>query len=86
MIFSLAAAANPSYLQAARRDPIDHETGRMPEDRQAEQDQARGLREFAERLVRQLGFEDAVDACRRNGWQGALNVMLEQKGSGKPAR
>jgi hypothetical protein len=37
-------------------------------------------RKLAHSLVKNLGYEDAVDACRRNGWAGVLHVLLEEKG------
>ena len=35
-------------------------------------------RTLAASLIKNLGYEDAVDACRRNGWCGVLKVLLEQ--------
>ncbi len=32
-------------------------------------------RRFARDLVRQLGFQAAVDACRRNVWDGVLHAI-----------
>ena len=42
-------------------------------------------RKLALSLVTNLGYEDAVDACRRNGWAGVLRVLLEEKGRSSPA-
>ncbi len=42
-------------------------------------------RKLAASLVKNLGYEDAVDACRRNGWAGVLRVLLEEKGRSTPA-
>ena len=36
---------------------------------------APSLREFAQRLVRELGLEDAVGVCRANHWDGILRVI-----------
>jgi hypothetical protein len=36
-------------------------------------------RKLAASLIKNLGYEDAVDACRRNGWCGVLKVLLEAK-------
>jgi hypothetical protein len=58
----------------------------MSERVESEQDPWRGPREFAERLVRDLGFEDAADACRRNGWQGVLQLVLDQKARAEEPR
>jgi hypothetical protein len=32
-------------------------------------------RDLAEKLVRVLGFDAALDACRNNGWEGVLAVL-----------
>jgi len=42
-------------------------------------------RELAASLIRNLGYEDAIDACRRNGWCGVLKVLLEAKPGAAPA-
>lgn len=42
-------------------------------------------RKLAASLVKNLGYEDAVDACRRNGWAGVLRVLLEERGRPTPA-
>ncbi len=36
---------------------------------------APSLLEFAQRLVRELGLEDAVGVCRANHWDGILWVI-----------
>jgi hypothetical protein len=36
-------------------------------------------RALAASLIRNLGYDVAVDACRRNGWCGVLKVLLEDK-------
>ena len=36
-------------------------------------------RELASALVASLGFDDALEACRSNGWDGVLRVLLAER-------
>jgi hypothetical protein len=33
-------------------------------------------RDLAAKLVRVMGFDGALDACRNNGWEGVVSVLL----------
>ena len=41
-----------------------------------EQDNHPYQRDLAAALVASLGFDDALAACRSNGWDGVLRVLL----------
>ena len=36
-------------------------------------------RDFAAGFVASLGFDDALKACRSNGWDGVLGMLLADK-------
>ena len=33
---------------------------------------------FAQNMVRSLGYDFALDACRRKGWMGTLDIIRRQ--------
>lgn len=41
-------------------------------------------RQFARVLIGSLGYEGAVDACHRQGWQGTLGILTRTYNSTKP--
>ncbi len=56
-----------------------------PERASDDQDPFSHQRTLAASLIKNLGYEDAVDACRRNGWCGVLKVLLETRPGPTPA-
>jgi hypothetical protein len=50
-----------------------------------DQDPFRHQRKLAASLIKNLGYADAVDACRRNGWCGVLKILLETRPGAAPA-
>ncbi len=75
-----APGGEAAYRPAARRDaarqrgragqPVSHEPVSHEQDNHPYQ------RDLAAALVAGLGYDDALAACRSNGWDGVLRALL----------
>ncbi len=61
-------AGQPVSHEPVSHEPVSHEQDNHPYQR-----------DLASALVAGLGYDDALEACRSNGWDGVLRVLLAER-------
>jgi hypothetical protein len=67
---------NANYFKAKRRFPSERRDAMTTQLSNHERGNDYYQRDLAEKLVGVMGFDGALDACRNNGWEGVVSVLL----------